>query len=507
MIKRILLGALVLLALCSILLVAQIKIATYLFDNKMESTLAKMERKIPGLKLSYENRESTFTSRKGRFYFDLPLKEGNKLGISHIHGAINTEVLFGPLRASLAFEPVLNSGNFNQVFANYHIEPVSFKGAFKATAITPKLEGTVKFDSFLLPISTGICKIGENAISILATSKEDVDIDFKSAGVVCEGVIRYNNVPNYRLELKDVAIKFLPRIINKKPHFESIIVNFNNFDFKFSTLYALGFAPDENVKDISLQEAISFTNVSTSVTLTQPDDEGMSQLFFDNSGNYGFAFPYIKNNQQQDYYKLEKFNLSGELDSISIPTLFEASKSILKNADEKFDTNVVFKSLLAGFTDQILLKIKNFGYTHDGTSFDLNGQTTIEFDQNSKKPKLSRFDSRYNVKADRLLLEQLLSSEYKKQFDYALKDGQVSFDGAQYSTVFELRGKDVFLNNRPLQLEDPQEDALLEDENKATKAEKEQMKQEEKELQKEIEEARRAQDSLPSLSEGSLGQD
>ena len=103
-------------------------------------------------------------------------------------------------------------------------------------------------------------------------------MEFSSAGVVCEGALRYNNKPNYRLDLLGVDVKFLPRIINNKPHFDSLIINLKQLDFKFSTLYAIGFSPEEEVRDPSLQEAISFTDVSTLVALSQPDDEGMANM-------------------------------------------------------------------------------------------------------------------------------------------------------------------------------------------------------------------------------------
>ena len=75
--KKLLYWTLILLAVCSLLLVAQIKIATYIFDAKIYYALAKVERKIPGLKLQYESIGESFTERKGRLHFNFPLKKGN----------------------------------------------------------------------------------------------------------------------------------------------------------------------------------------------------------------------------------------------------------------------------------------------------------------------------------------------------------------------------------------------------------------------------------------------
>ena len=228
MIKKVALGVLILLAICSILLVGQIKVATYLFDHKLDSALTRVERKIPGVQLSYEPTDSSFTKRKGRLYYEVPLKAGNSLGVASISGAVDLEVLFGPLKVSGALHSVSGVGNLEEIFGKFKVDPIAFNGAFKATAVTPKLEGTLKSESFMLPLEQGLCKFGQNALTFTATSTEDVDLALNSAGVVCEGALRYNNKPNYRLDLLGLSVKFLPRIVDRKPHFESLVVNLQN---------------------------------------------------------------------------------------------------------------------------------------------------------------------------------------------------------------------------------------------------------------------------------------
>ena len=361
MIKKVALGVLILLAICSILLVGQIKVATYLFDHKLDSALTRVERKIPGVQLSYEPTDSSFTKRKGRLYYEVPLKAGNSLGVASISGAVDLEVLFGPLKVSGALHSVSGVGNLEEIFGKFKVDPIAFNGAFKATAVTPKLEGTLKSESFMLPLEQGLCKFGQNALTFTATSIEDVDLALNSAGVVCEGALRYNNKPNYRLDLLGLSIKFLPRIVDRKPHFESLVVNLQNLDFKFSTIYAIGFGPNEEVRDPSLQEAISFNNVSFALTLGEPDENGMYKMFFDNSGNYAFAFPYIQYDVEQTFYRFDDFKLKGELDRISIPRLYDASRNILQNASETFDTKKAFAELMRGFTDTITIVLEEFG--------------------------------------------------------------------------------------------------------------------------------------------------
>lgn len=495
---------LVVLAIISLLLVAQIKIATYLFDSKLDGTLDKIERRVPGLKLQYTPGDNSFTKRQGRLFYELPLKKGNNLGVDAISGAVDLRLLFGPLRLSGAVDSVTGVGNLESILAQYNVEPISFTGAFNATAVTPKLEGSVKTDSFLIPTSTGICKLGQNALSFYATSTEDVDIAFSSAGVVCEGAMRYNDKPNYRLDLLGLDISFLPRIINKKPHFESLVINLNQLDFKFSTLYAIGFEPDDEVRDPSLQDAISFSNISTTVTLSEPDSEGMAKLSFDNSGNYGFAFPYIRYDIEQPFYRLDNFKFAGSLERISIPRLYHASKSILKGADEKFETNKVFKELLKGFTDTIELTIDNFGYTHKERSFNVQGKTYLAFDEHSVKPKISRFDSEYKIVADQDMVNEMAGEDYSKPLMEAIDAGQITKQGNQYHTVVKLAGKQAYMNNIPLKNLVSQDDILYEEEQQALREQQAQERATQAALQAEIEAAARAQDNLPSLVEGNL---
>ena len=165
MIKKVALGVLILLAICSILLVGQIKVATYLFDHKLDSALTRVERKIPGVQLSYEPTDSSFTKRKGRLYYEVPLKAGNSLGVASVSGAVDLEVLFGPLKVSGALHSVSGVGNLEEIFGKFKVDPIAFNGAFKATAVTPKLEGTLKSESFMLPLEQGLCKFGQNALT------------------------------------------------------------------------------------------------------------------------------------------------------------------------------------------------------------------------------------------------------------------------------------------------------------------------------------------------------
>lgn len=513
MVKKIVLGVLITLAICSLLLVGQIKVATYLYDNKLGSVLSKVEKRVPGLKLQYQSTEETFTGRRGRLLFTLPLKPGNKLGESFVSGAVDIAILFGPLRVSGAFNSVPEIGNISAILAKFNVDPLTLHGAFNARAITPKLEGTLKTDSFFLPTSTGVCKFGQNSLHFAATSPENVDLQMQSAGMVCEGAMRYNGKPNYRLDLTGVNVNFLPRIINKKPHFDSLELNIANLDFKFSTLYALGFAPDDKVKDPSLQEAISFNNVSTLVTMSAPDSEGMAKLSFDNSGNYGFAFPYIKNNQEQPFYKFEDFKLSGSVERLSIANLVEAFKTIMKNASEQFDSNAAVHAIMRGFSDEIELTIEQFGYKHNGLGFMLSGNTVFALDQTAKKPKLAKFDSDYKIEADQELVREVAGEDYSKALDMALASGQITASGTKYRTDFAVHGKDAFLNNIPLQNllatdDDTEDDAQLYAEEQKLQAEQAaQEKREREALEAEIRAAKEAQSNLPSFYESQQQQD
>lgn len=510
MVKKIVLGVLITLAICSLLLVAQIKVATYLYDSKLDSALAKVEARVPGLQLDYQSTEETFTQRKGRLHFTLPLKPGNKLQESYVSGAIDMAVLFGPLRVSGAFDSVPEVGNISAILQKFNVDPLTLHGAFAARAITPKLDGTLKTDSFLLPTSTGLCKFGQNSLTFSATSAENVDLQLNSAGVICEGAMRYNDKPNYRLDLLGVNVNFLPRIVNKRIHFDSLAVNLSQLDFKFSTIYALGFEPNEEVKDPSLQEAISFDNVSTLITMSPPDANGMAKLSFDNSGNYGFAFPYVANNVEQPFYRLENFKLAGSVDRLSFHTLIQSVKDILEGAGEQFDSKAAMQTMMRGFSDEIKLDIEKFGYEHNGLGFTLSGNTVFALDTSGRRPKLSKFTSTYDIQADQALVREAAGETYKEALDMALSSGHIAVDGAQYKTVLSINGKDAYMNNMPLKdftssAED--EEQLYAEEQRMQAEEAAKAKREQEALEAEIRAAQEAQSNLPSFYESQMEQE
>ena len=475
LLKKILFGLLILAAVISLLLVGQIKVATYLFDSKLESALSRAERALPGLKLSYTPGNNSFTVRQGRLFYEIPLKKGNSLlGAESVSGAVDLKIGFGPLRVTGAIDSVAGAGNLEDILRRFNVDPISFTGAFRARAVTPRLDATLKTDSFLIPTSTGICKLGQNSFNFYATSQEDVDVEFSSAGVVCEGALRYNNKPNYRLDLLGVDVKFLPRIINNKPHFDSLIINLKQLDFKFSTLYAI-------------------------------DDEGMAKLTFDNSGNYGFAFPYIQYDEVQPFYRLDNFKLSGSLERISIPRLFDAAQSVLKNASSQFETNKVLKEILHGFSDTITLAIDQFGFDHEGKSLNVNGTTHVAFDESSNRPRVGSIDADINIKVDKTMLEEAAGDNYLKALQSAVAAGQITDDGQNYSTVFSLQGKQMALNHIPVQSLVSQDDLLYEEEQKALEAQRAQERAAEAALRAEIEAAQRAQENLPSMVDSNIG--
>lgn len=505
------LGALITLAICSLLLVAQIKVATYLYDSKLNSALSKVEARVPGLKLDYQSQEETFTQRKGRLLFTLPLKPGNKLQEQYVSGAIDIGILFGPLRVSGAFDSVPEIGNISAILQKFNVDPLTLHGAFSARAITPKLEGTLKTDSFLLPTSTGLCKFGQNSLNFSATSAENVDLQLKSAGVICEGAQRYNDKPNYRLDLLGVNVNFLPRIVNKRIHFDSLEVDLSQLDFKFSTIYALGFEPNEEVRDPSLQEAISFNNISTLVTMSAPDENGMAKLTFDNSGNYGFAFPYIANNVEQPFYRLDNFRLAGSVDRLSFHALIEAFRTIMASAGEQFDSKAAMQTIMQGFSDEIKLEIENFGYEHEGLGFNLSGDTVFALDTSGRRPKLSKFVSNYDIKADKALVQEIAGENYKESLNMALSNGLISTDGNQYATVFAINGKDAFMNGKALKdfatASEEDEEQLYAEEQRLQAEQAAQEKREREALEAEIRAAQEAQSNLPSFYESQMEQE
>lgn len=507
LLKKIAIGVLITAAVVSLLLVGQIKVATYLFDSKLEKALTRVEKAVPGLDLSYVPGDNSFTVRQGRLMYKYPLKPNNNLGVDSVSGAVDLKVGFGPLRVTGALDSVSGVGNIEEILRSFNVDPIAFTGSFRARAVTPRVDAYLKTDSFLIPTSTGICKFGQNAFSFMATSQDNVDVDFSSAGIICEGTTRYNDKPNYRLDLLGVDVKFLPRIVNNKPHFDSLIVNVKQLDFKFSTLYAIGFGPDEEVRDPSLQEAISFANVSTLVSLSQPDKQGMSKLTFDNSGNYSFAFPYIQYNEVQPFYNLNNFKLAGSVDGVSIARLFDAAKSVMQGASAQFDTSKVFKEILHGFTKTIAVNIDQFGFSNDGRIVSVDGLTHITMDDTSSRPHVGNLDANINIKVNKSLVEQVAGDNYAKALQAALTTGQISDDGLNYKTILTLDGKNIAMNDIPVQGVVSQDDLLYEEEQRALEAQLEQERADAAALQAEIEAAKQAQQNLPSVSEGNLNAD
>ena len=86
----------------------------------------------------------------------------------------------------------------------------------------------------------------------------------------------------------------------------------------------------------------------------------------------------------------------------------------------------------------------------------------------------------------------------------ALSSGQITEKNGKYFSLIKLEGKQVSMNNIPVNDLVSQDDMLYEEEQKALREQKAQQKADEAALKAEIEAAARAQDNLPSLVEGNL---
>ena len=109
-----------------------------------------------------------------------------------------------------------------------------------------------------------------------------------------------------------------------------------------------------------------------------------------------------------------------------------------------------------------------------------------------------------NIEADKVLVEEIAGEDYSKPLMAALSSGQIIEKNGKYFSLIKLEGKQVSMNNIPVNDLVSQDDMLYEEEQKALREQQAQQKADEAALKAEIEAAARAQDNLPSLVEGNL---
>lgn len=407
-------------------------------DSAVDKALDRISAKVTGLKLNNKFTSTSPFSREGILMWSYNPKQ-QLLGKDYLEGALKYSVRLGLFTVSGEFANQEGYGNFDSLFKQWGGPPLNYHGTFEASLLKMGLQAQLQTEPLSMPVPDGICSLGEQRLSLSTTTFRNFKTALDGGEVSCSSPLLYHGRPAYELKLSGLKVRANPRMVNQKPQLEEVQILVDDLQGSASSLYLIGFAPEDQVRDPSMREGFKFSKLDFKLSLNDQDRLHRSRLDFAGSGDLNFGLPLIKEQQTQPWFDLTDTRLSftlEKLDWISLPKLASAPKESLP------------KLLGALLSDPVVLKLENFSFRHQGESMQSNGRGQFSLDPKELKPRNLELD--FNFSLGGKLVSALFEQQYQEALEEAIKTGAVRFDGRNYQTRFVLRNNQMSLNGQPL---------------------------------------------------------
>ncbi len=419
-------------------------VASNLYNSKIQSIVDKINSKQHYATFSYEPTASSILNKEGFLTVEIPNKTYGTIKAVFL---VNVDFSFSSIKAK--FSKLDNQGNIDSFLSKMKIPALQFNGLFAFYPWELKGSGAVKTSAFTIPIEGGECRFGENSAYVSGRSKTSLNIGFSSAGIKCRAYDLYNGKPAYTMDFLDLKVSAKPLldIENKNISLDKVNVKFDTFLVDTSTIYMIGFAPTDKVRDPSLRDSFRLTGFNVDLSLSEKDYQGRRSLSSDGSMNIDFAMPHEKDGKIIPYYDLSDLSYSFTLGNFNVENLISAAKS--QASVEKF---------IATLSKPMNFELENLSFKHAGSQVNTSGKASVLLDPNSGKPQ--NVDAKFTASADRAYVDSLVSSQYEQGLFDLMQSGAVKLSRGVYSTTLEINGKDIRLNGIPYNASEEKEDVV-----------------------------------------------
>lgn len=413
------------------LFVVQFKLATYVVDNYLDTIIAKVHNRFKDVNIRYEFTNRSFSTRDIRFFVTINRKF---VGEDKIEFAFDLKLNFGFLRVMGVVENVDYYGNYTAVMEKLHLMPIIFKGAFNISPLNT--EFALKSSSFAVPMDDGRCLVGENSIYVGVNGINSAKVTFASAGLRCLSTLIYQGSYAYDINIEGMAVDANPTWSGGRVNIDGLDFRLKKFDSLISTIYALGFSPEDKVLDGTLSDRFIFENIGMTFSSSDPDDEGFSSIDFDLVGDYSIAVPYIKKGTKNLPYRLDELNLNFQISKINL----YAIRELLRANDDNF-----MEYALRCISTDLRFDLNNFSFKQYQADTKNSGRMAVHV--NKVQKKIEDVTAEFNFKADKALVEHLARElGFVTELEGLVQKGAVYNGVSFYETKFLLQNKNLTLN-------------------------------------------------------------
>ncbi len=411
-------------------------------QSKGQEILSKISRKIPGLELKAVSADNGLFTKTGRLYLHYvpdPKEHGG------IMAAFDYKVNLGFLGVSGSFERVSGFGNVDEMMRPFLGSLPRIHGRFSASLFEMGASADLQSDAFSLPVNDGRCNIKPATVKMALNAALDVNARFNLSGLDCTADRNYRGRKAYNLDLKNLYAELVPELSKNSLKKIQLDVGAQTFAAEASTLYLIGFGPDDEVKDPSLREGFSLDEPKLIFNVDEPDVSGLQALGIKISGNYAFGMPFIRNDTMIPMHSFKDLDLDAKISSVDL-------KGMIKTLKKGELTDL--KRLISS---PAVLDLKRLFFKKGGETFESSGSSSLVLGYNGKLQDLS---ADFSVKAGKKMVIDFCQNGYGEMLDGLVKNGSITLSGDEYSTRLQLQNEDLKLNGVSFQSGDESEDGF-----------------------------------------------
>ncbi len=418
--------------LCFLLCILTVSVFAvgYIFDSKFDDALRIVNERQPYARMEYRPVSSSLLSKKGMINVSVP-----ETPFGHIRATFSVDISFSVSSFTVRFHKENYEGNIDELLSSIGLPPVDMSGEVNFYPWKLKGDATLKTSGFDLNLEDGRCRIGDSTASVSGRSLNSINALISFSGIKCRGSEIYSGRESYSLFFQNLKTSAKPKfdLSEKKLSLDSFMIAFDELSADASTLYLIGFKPDDKVKDKTLRDSFSVKNFNVKVSFDNRK-KGFQNINTKGSMDAYFAFPRIREGETVPFYDLSKLSFDTSLDSINLVNFIKT----LKHSGDPVQT------LVMNLSEPVKVNLENFSFSHQGKETRFQGKGSFSFDSTDRKPKdlyLKLF-----AKSPIEFVDEWVDSQYKVGLENYLRTGAVSSDGSHYSTILELNGKKITLN-------------------------------------------------------------
>ncbi len=419
---------------------------SFFSESKGQEILLKISKKIPGLELKAVSRDNGIFTKTGRLYLRYAQDPKDRDGIIT---AFDYKVNLGFLGVSGSFERVNGFGNIDEIMRPYLERLPRIHGRFSASLFEMGASADLQSESFSVPLNDGRCNIKPASADLTLNATLDGKVSFNISGLDCTADRNYRGRKAYILDLKNLYAEFVPELSGstvKKMQFD---VGAQSLAAEASTLYLIGFGPDDEVKDPSIREGFSLDDPKMIFNVGEADVTGLQTLGIKIYGNYAFGMPFIRDDMMLPMHSFRNLNFDAKFSSVDLRKMIKTLK--------KGDTPDL-KNLKSFISSPAVFDLKRFSFEKGSEHFESSGSSSVALNYEGKLQNLS---ADFSIKAGKKMVTDFCQNGYGEMLNVLLKNGSITSSGDEYSTRLQLQNEDLKLNGVSFQSADENEDDFV----------------------------------------------